>query len=158
MIASSPTIQRSTAAGAEWADIVFVSLEDWDEIWRRNQAIVSRLARRFPAHRILWVERPVNVSYSLSRGRLGSVRAAMGGSALRSPEGLPNVHVLKPVKWLPNRTAAARRLNERVEQTGIRRAMRELSISHPLLWINSHYDQHLAGALGERALVYDVTD
>ena len=30
------------------------------------------------------------------------------------------------------------------EASAIRRAMRELSISHPLLWINSHYDQHLA--------------
>jgi hypothetical protein len=29
-------------------DLIFVSLENWDEIWRRNQLVCAEWARRHP--------------------------------------------------------------------------------------------------------------
>ena len=39
-------------------DLVVVSLEAWDQVWRRNQHLVSRLLARDPSLRVLFVEPP----------------------------------------------------------------------------------------------------
>jgi len=38
--------------------LVFLSLEDWDDIWRRNQFVTAALARRHPKMKILFVGIP----------------------------------------------------------------------------------------------------
>src|SRR3989442_682630 len=55
-------------------DLIFVSMEDWDEIWRRNQFVCAELARRHPAMRILFVGLPRNISHDLRQGRFRGQR------------------------------------------------------------------------------------
>jgi hypothetical protein len=36
-------------------DLLFLSLENWDDIWRRNQFIYAELASRHPGMKLLFV-------------------------------------------------------------------------------------------------------
>ena len=41
-------------------DLVVVSLERWDDVWRRNQHLVAGLLQRDPDLRVLFVEPPAD--------------------------------------------------------------------------------------------------
>ena len=135
-------------------DTIFVSLEDWDEVWRRNQFLCAGLARRFPERKILFVGLPRDVSNGLRRGRLGALRTA----PVRPVPGYPNVTLLHPLKVFPNTLSWGRRANEVLARRQVQRAARTLGITRPLLWLNPHSAVHMAGRMGERAVVYDITD
>lgn len=135
-------------------DLVFVSLEDWDDVWRRNQFVCATLARRHPAMRILFVGRPRNLSHAVRKRRWSEVR----GPGTTTVPGLGNVTVTRPWKLLPDTLAVGRAANAVLFRRHVRRAMRRLRFVRPLLWINDHAAVHLAGHLGERGVVYDVTD
>ncbi len=135
-------------------DLIFVSLENWDDIWRRNQFICAELSRRHPDRKVLFVGLPHDVSHSLRRGRFSQVRAD-------APQSLPefsNIFFFRPVKWWPNTLRAGRRANELAFRRQVRTASRRLGFTRPLLWINAHSAAHLVGKMGERGVVYDVTD
>jgi len=136
------------------SDLIFVSLEDWDEVWRRNQFLCAGLARRFPDRKILFVGLPRDVSHGLRRGQLGALRAA----PLEAVPEHPNVTLLRPLKVFPNTLAWGRRANEAVARRQVRRAASALGIARPLLWLNPHSAVHMAGRMGERGVVYDITD
>ncbi len=135
-------------------DIIFVSLEDWDDVWRRNQFLCAGMARRYPSAKILFVGLPRNVSHRLRRGDLSVLRAA----ATETVPEYPNISVLHPLKLLPNTLAVGRRLNDWVARRQIKGAAAKLGLTRPLLWLNPHSAVHLAGRLGESAVVYDITD
>ncbi len=135
-------------------DIIFVSLENWDEVWRRNQFLCAAYARRHPEAKILFVGLPRDLSGLARRGRFAEMR----GAADWSPTGLPNITVTVPPKLLPNTLAAGRRFNEALMRSHIQHTARQLGLRLPLLWLNPHSAVHLAGRLGESAVVYDITD
>jgi len=135
-------------------DLVFVSMENWDEVWRRNQFVVAGLARRHPRTKILFVGLPRDLSHAVRRGRL-RLRAS---EATWTVPGLPNVTVTRPLKLFPNSIGWGRRLNELLVRQHVLRLTRQLDIRHPVLWLNPHYALHMAGRLGERAVIYDITD
>jgi glycosyltransferase involved in cell wall biosynthesis len=145
-----------TPAGAAFrgCDLIFVSLENWDEIWRRNQFLCDALATRFPESRILFVGPPRDVSSSIRRGRLGELAAP----AKWVIPGHPNITVTRPLKWLPNSLTAGQRFNERLAVRHVRRVAREVGLRDPLLWLNPHHAVSMVGHLGERAVIYDITD
>ena len=134
--------------------MIFVSLEDWDEVWRRNQFLCAGLARRFPQMKILFVGLPRNVSYCLRRGDLGVLRAALSETL---PD-YPGITLLNPLKFFPNTLAWGRRMNEALARTQIKKTARALEMDRPLLWLNPHSAVHMAGRMGERAVIYDITD
>jgi glycosyltransferase involved in cell wall biosynthesis len=124
------------------ADLVFVSLENWDEIWRRNQFLCAELAARFPGRKILFVE-----------------PARRGADATLHPLAeYSNIVRLRPRKLAPNALPLGRQINENAFRRAVVGAMRSLEITEPWLWINAHDAAHLAGALNERAVIYDITD
>jgi len=134
-------------------DLIFVSLENWDEVWRRNQFLCAGLARRFPGSKILFVGLPRDISNDLRHGRMPH----LGGGDETVP-GLPNVTLTRPPKLLPNTLALGRRFNEALFRAHVKGAARRLGLRSPLLWLNPHSAVHLAGRAGERAVVYDITD
>ncbi len=146
--------------GAEQAtnDIIFVSLEPWDEVWRRNQFFCAALARRKPFRRILFVGPAVDMSAAVRRGRPDEM---CGRETCRLSD-LPNVTVTRPAKWLPNRTPPARWTNQAVVRRHVRREGRRLGFyddaRRPLLWLNPYYAAHMIGRMGEVGVVYDITD
>lgn len=135
-------------------DLVFVSLESWDEIWRRNQFLCAGLLRRNPEMRILFVEPPRDVSSAVRlwrwdlAGPAGTVPAEFAG----------RLRCFRSWKLLPNGNPWGRSFNEWVARRHIAAEMRSMGLNRPLLWINAHYAGHLAGHLGETSVVYDITD
>ena len=147
-------------------DLIFVSLEPWDEIWRRNQFLCAELAQRFPSHRLLFVARPLFLPFLLrsflrstksSGARLATLRASVK-NRFRPVQGHPNLSVYTPLKWFPNPLPGARAWNEASMTRGIRRAAKQAGVRDPLLWLNPHDAGFLIDHLGERGVVYDITD
>ncbi|MGA3170986.1 MAG: glycosyltransferase [Chthoniobacteraceae bacterium] len=135
-------------------DLIFVSLENWDDVWRRNQFLCASLARRFPAMKILFVGLPRNVSHDL---RHGSLRALNTGATWTVPSH-PNITVTHALKLCPDSIASGRRINEAMARGHIRRVARGMGMTRSLLWLNPHSAVHMAGAMGEKAVIYDITD
>jgi teichuronic acid biosynthesis glycosyltransferase TuaH len=136
------------------ADLIFVSLEDWDEIWRRNQFLCEALARRHPSMKILFVGLPRDVSHGLRNGDLRGLRVGR----LFRVQGLSNITVIKPLKLLPDSLLPCRWINQWLYRRAIRREARKLGLVGPTLWVNPYSAGHLIGKLGERRVVYDITD
>ncbi len=134
-------------------DLIFVSIEDWDEVWRRNQFLCAGLARRHPEMKILFVGQPRDVSRHL-RTREG----LQGKKAIGQAPGFPNITLFHPLKLLPNTLTAGRLANEALQRAQVRRAAREVGVEKPVLWLNPHQAVHMAGRMGERAVIYDITD
>ena len=135
-------------------DLIFISLENWDGVWRRNQFLCAEWLRRFPGMRLLFVGRSRDVSHSLRKGD----RRVFSQPAEQKVAELPGLTVLNPLKLLPNSLPPTRWLNQQVLLAEIRRASKRAGLRSPLLWINDHFAAPLVGRLGERAVIYDVTD
>jgi len=135
-------------------DLIFISLENWDGVWRRNQFLCAEWLRRFPGMRLLFVGRSRDVSHSLRKGD----SSVFSQPAQQKVEELPGLTILNPLKLLPNSLPPGRWLNQQVLLAEIRRASQRAGLRNPLLWINDHFAAPLVGRLGERAVIYDVTD
>jgi glycosyltransferase involved in cell wall biosynthesis len=132
-------------------DLVVVSLEAWDDVWRRNQHLVAGLLRGDPALRVLFVEPPADPTHDLRSRR----RPSFGRRIREVPDVAPGrLWALQPTKWLP------RRLDPNVDERLARAVIRDaasLGMRHPLLWINDPG----AATLAERSgwpMLYDITD
>ncbi len=135
-------------------DLVVISLEAWDGVWRRNQHLVAGLLRRDPQLRVLFVEPPVDPLHAV----LGAGRPRLGHGLRPGPEvagiGDGALWLLEPTKWLPRRVD--RHVDERWARQ-VLRASRSLGMTDPLLWLNDPTGSLLVEATSWRSL-YDVTD
>jgi teichuronic acid biosynthesis glycosyltransferase TuaH len=134
--------------------MIFVSLENWDEIWRRNQFLCAGLAQRYPHSKILFVGLARDVSNRLRRGRFSELRQPPAHAV----PGYPSITFTQPLKVLPNSLQSGRRINETMMRRHIQKAAAALQLRAPLLWINDHAAVHLAGRMDERGVIYDITD
>lgn len=135
-------------------DLVFISLENWDDIWRRNQFICAEYVRRFPHAQILFVGLSLNVSYALRRGNLASLKM---NRCYQVPN-LDRITITHALKLAPNTLSAGRKLNEYLLARHIRSAIRQLHMRRPILWINDHAAGHLIHGIDHSAVIYDITD
>ena len=153
-----PIIEEAPARHA-LRDTIFVSLENWDEVWRRNQFLVAEMARLAPNRTFLFVGLPTDVTHQMRRGNFGILRGAIAGPGIiTSPAGLPNVRLLHAVKWLPNTLRLGRKINQWAERRQIQRAARQIGLQDPLLWLNPEAAVHMVGQMGESSVIYDITD
>ncbi|GAA1059043.1 glycosyltransferase [Agromyces bracchium] len=132
-------------------DLIVVSLESWDQVWRRNQHLVAGLLARDPALRVLFVEPPADPTHDLRSKRRPRVGAGLGEIDGVAPGRL---HRLQLTKRLPRRLDPG--ADDRLAR-GIMRAAGRLGMRHPLLWINDPGMALLAERTGWPTL-YDVTD
>ena len=135
-------------------DLVVVSLEAWDGVWRRNQHLLSRLLRDDPSLRVLFVEPPADPVHAARRGH----RPRRGAGLRPGPrlDGAAGGRLLlhQGTKALPRRVdphVDARLADQVVRSAG------ELGFTDPLLWVNDPAAATLLERTGWRAL-YDVTD
>lgn len=135
-------------------DVIFISLENWDGVWRRNQFLCAEWLRRYPGMRLLFVGRSRDVSHAVRKRRWDGVRQ----EAFRTCPEFPGLTLFNPLKLLPNSISACRRFNTAHLEVQLRSAARTAGLRYPLLWINDHHAASLAGRLQERAVVYDITD
>jgi glycosyltransferase involved in cell wall biosynthesis len=109
--------------------VLLLSLEPWDQVWRRNQHFSAELLRQGLARRIVFVNPP-----------------AWAAAAPHEP--VPGIRVVTPRRRLPNRLGGIRQVAAELAST----ALRDIDV----LWIN---DPVLGAALPRRrSAVYDVTD
>lgn len=134
-------------------DLVVLSLEAWDRVWRRNQYLIAGLLRTDADLRVLFVEPSADPLYELSSRRLP--RLARGVRAVEWDGGRSGrLWACQPTKWLP------RRLDRRVDERAARavlRAARKLNFADPILWINDPSGATTLELTGWPAL-YDITD
>lgn len=136
-------------------DIVVLSLEAWDHVWRRNQHVISGLLHDDPELRVLFVEPAADPLHSLRRGhwpRLGSDLRKIEPNNKRVWQG--QLWGFQPTKWLP------RRVDPWADARLARAAMGaadQLGMSRPVLWINDPFGAEVLRRTGWPAL-YDITD
>jgi glycosyltransferase involved in cell wall biosynthesis len=135
--------------------IVFISLEPWDEIWRRNQFICDGLLHKSTETQILFVQPPFDNSYALRTSKLNKIRRTPtlvdGGYGGR-------LKWFTPTKWLPNSLTVGRSWNEKHLLNQIKRVLRDLHWTATHLWINQHESAHLLGEGIAVNTIYDITD
>ncbi|WP_427383675.1 glycosyltransferase [Janibacter sp. G56] len=142
------------AAPAATRELVVISLEPWDEVWRRNQHLVAGLLRADPGLRILFVEPASDPVHAV---RLGA-RPRRGLGLRRGPHlsGIdPDALWLhQPTKVLPRRVDPGQ---DRRWAEGVRRAADRLGFRAPMLWVNDPGGAEVLTLTGWPAL-YDITD
>lgn len=135
-------------------ELIFVSLENWDDIWRRNQFVCATLIERNPKLKILFVQPALDVSNALRTGRFKLLLQPRE----RTIDADGRIVCTRGLKLLPNSWTWARKVNEWMLRRHLQSVSRELGFHHPVLWLNPHAAVHLAGHVGECAVIYDITD
>ena len=133
-------------------DLVVMSLERWDEVWRRNQHLVAGLCRRDPLLRVLFVEPAADPLFDLSRRR--RPRVGRGLEESPEPELRGRLWTYQPTKPLPRRLDPA---SDRRTARAVERTARRLGFHRPVLWVNDPGGAVLLQRSGWPAL-YDITD
>ena len=149
-------------------DLVVISLEAWDGVWRRNQHLLSELLRRDASLRVLFVEPAADPVHAVSRRvrprrGVGLRRAADPGRIPGDPTGVApegghvdpqRLWLFEQTKWLP------RRIDPRADvrhADAVRRVARHIGMRAPVLWVNDPSGATLVTRSGWPAL-YDITD
>jgi teichuronic acid biosynthesis glycosyltransferase TuaH len=113
------------------ARVAVISLEPWDQVWRRNQHLVAELLAQGLVDSVVFVEPPM----------------AAGSAEVRTP--LPGVTVVSPSLPLPRRTGGLSVVARQLR----RRWLHDVDV----LWVNDPVlGVRCAGDVGR--VVYDVTD
>jgi glycosyltransferase involved in cell wall biosynthesis len=134
---------------------VCVGFADWDaELWTNQQHLMSRLAR---GNRVLFVEslglrQPSLASRDVRRMARRLVRGLKG---VRPADG---VHVLSPVVLPLHSTPWQARLNASLLRAQVRRAVRRLGMSSPILWGYVPQAGALADVLQPSMVIYHCVD
>lgn len=134
------------------SDLVVVSLEAWDQVWRRNQYLVAGLLRADPALRVLFVEPAADPLFALANRR--RPQWAHGLSPVELPGAIGRLWSYEPSKWLPRRIDPAA---DGRWARGIARVATRLGFARPLLWVNDPGGARVLQLTRWPAL-YDITD
>lgn len=128
---------------------VVISLERWDEVWRRNQHLLTRLRAHDVVGEVLYVEPSVDPLHNVR-----SRRRPQPGRGMRPLDDHPGITVLEPTKLLPRRADPWQ--DGRWARTVIAAANR-LGLADPVLWVNDPRGAELLPLVDWPAL-YDITD
>jgi glycosyltransferase involved in cell wall biosynthesis len=129
-------------------ELVVCSLEEWNDVWRRNQFLVDTLLRRNPKLRVLFVEPPADPLFDLWERRLPQL------PRLRRLNTDGRLRAFRPVKVLPRRAGP---MADSLLRVQVAAAARLMGFSRPTLWINDVTYAPLV-ATKEWPSLYDVTD
>ncbi len=132
---------------SELRQLIVLSHEPWDQIWRRNQLLIGALLAARADLRVLFVEPAPAARQLLQQGR----RPRTG---LATAPGFDAVSIFRPIGWLPDRLSPYAPL---AGGHGIRRRASELGFERPVLWVNNHALARFATRTGW-PIVYDITD
>ena len=128
-------------------DLVVMSLEPWDDVWRRNQYLIAGLLAQDPTLRVMFVEPPDDPLHALRRRRMPGFGHGVHQVADR-------LWTLRPLKAMPRRLDRA--ADERRART-VMSAASKLRMERPILWVNDPASAMVARLSGWTSL-YDMTD
>jgi len=128
--------------------LVVCSLEPWGTVRRRIRILVDELIALDPRLSVLYVSPAFDVLHEIRRG----VSRPRPGPRLEQVH--PQVHVLRPRKWLPRSLGSA---SDRLLGRQVARAAGRVGLREPLLWVNDAAYARFSVASGW-PIIYDVTD
>jgi len=139
----------------EGESILCFAPERWQHIWRNRHQIMSRLAQR---NRVLFVEPRPYLRNVWRDARRGKIRP----SDLRQPlvtQVQDTLWVYHPPLYAPisGRFPLAAALRW-LRATEMRRVMRRLGFSAPILWLYRPYMADVIGRFGEKLVIYHIVD
>jgi glycosyltransferase involved in cell wall biosynthesis len=146
--------KSNTSSATSTKRLLFFSIEDWNEVWRRNQFFCAELVRRNPDAEILWVNPVVDLLHSLMRHDFSQFSAIR--LAPNAVTGQAQILTIKPIKILPNKLG--REFNNRLFADNIRSALHSLGWTSYDVWINAQSARQLLPFPGTKKLIYDITD
>lgn len=135
-------------------DLVVISLEPWDEVWRRNQHLLAGLMRTDPDLRVLVVEPSADPLHDLTLRARPRRGAGLRRAPRSSGDAGDRLWLWQGTKLLP------RRLDPGTDARWARRVVQaasRLGFESPLLWVNDPTGAEVLRHTGWRT-VYDVTD
>lgn len=138
-------------------NLLFFSLEEWNEVWRRNQFFCSLLHQRFPDCQILWICPPIDLL--LERSRLADLKTLglLARAQLDEVAEHPRIKSVKTFKPLPN--IIGRSINLRLLGAQVRDAVEQMGWSEYTVWINDHSARAAMSILPPPLkMIYDITD
>jgi teichuronic acid biosynthesis glycosyltransferase TuaH len=135
--------------------IVFISLEPWNEIWRRNQFLCDGLMRRSECTQILFVQPSYDNSYAVRSRNFAKFQLS---ASLASGGYEDRLQLFTPTKWFPNAWPLGRKLNEFSLVKQVKGALVSLGWSATHLWINQHEAACLLDTEIAAQFIYDITD
>ena len=132
----------------------------WDGLWKETQAIMSRLA---PANRVLYVEPGRDPEHgvlaemrrnapNLFRLTIREVRQNL--LVVSSPPVLPHARRHLPSSVLRMSVPLVTRINTALITMHVRRALRVLGVTSPILWLTDPYQVSLVGRFREKVACY----
>jgi len=127
--------------------LVVLSLEPWNEVWRRNQLMIDALLACRSDLGVLFVEPPAPAARLMLQGQLPRTEVS-------NAPGRDAVNILRPIEWVPDRWTPYAPSNR---DYGIRKRASELGFDRPVLWVNNHSLARFAIRTGW-PIVYDITD
>lgn len=131
-------------------DLIVMSLEPWDGVWRRNQHLISRMLLSDSELRVLFVEPPADPVHDVRSRR--SPRFGFGPRPVA--EVSTRLWTMRPTKALPRRLD--RRADERIA-VAVQDAAARIGMNAPVLWVNDPAAADVRLRSGWPAL-YDMTD
>lgn len=134
-------------------DLVVVSLEVWDEVWRRNQHLVAGLLRSGRVARVLFVEPAVDTLHELRSGRRPQ-RSQLGLRRVQLDDADGDLWALRRRKLLPRRIDPG---GDRRRARYVAKAARRIGLQRPVLWVNDPGGVEVLRSTGWPSL-YDITD
>ncbi|WP_018154918.1 glycosyltransferase [Demetria terragena] len=134
-------------------DLVVISLEPWDQVWRRNQHLMDGLLRADATTRVLFVEPGTDPVHDLRRGE--RPRRAAGLRQVAAADYQGRLWCLALTKWLPRKIWPGQ--DQHWAQV-VLRAARELAMDAPVLWVNDPRGAQVLRRGVPWRSVYDITD
>lgn len=135
-------------------DVIVISLEAWDEVWRRNQHFATVALQRDPQLRVLFVEPDHDTMHDLTRRHRPSMGARLAHLSPNESEFADRVWRWSATKLAP------RKLDPTYDARWawhVQRTARRLDFRQPVAWVNDPRGALLARRTGWPT-VYDITD
>lgn len=136
------------------SDLVVISLEPWDDVWRRNQHIVAGLLRSQPGLRVLFVAPPTDPIHAMRQRRRPHRGSGLQEVRLDGQKPGNRLWAFQSTKWLPRRLAPG---SDGGRAREIVKLAKRLGFVRPVLWVNDPFGAEVLELTGWRSL-YDLTD
>jgi glycosyltransferase involved in cell wall biosynthesis len=140
--------------------IVCIAPRRWDGLWKETQAIMSRLARD---HRVLYFEPGRDPEHGVLEEmrrnwpalfRLPAAEGQRNPLLIPSPPALPHGRRHLPARVLRATMPVVTAINAGVLIRHVRRVMRALAVTSPILWLTDPYHAPLVGKFREKLACY----
>jgi teichuronic acid biosynthesis glycosyltransferase TuaH len=118
------------------ATLLFISLEPWDNIWRRNQFFAARMQKNLE---VFYVQ-PVKPFYRWN--------------PLKSKK-YEDIKLIDIYKFFPDKYKFTAAWNQKLYLFQLKKKIKQ---SMEILWINDHKSYFLSEELSYSKLIYDITD